>query len=408
MAETTDVQCVLVVVSGADSVGVTSELTSVVARNHAHLLDIEQVVLSGQLTLCLLLGVEPEATEGDAVLKDLLFAAKRRGMELRFQALETRCISAPPVAEEPKRYAITAIGDVVDAAGVSALTSVLAEHGANIESIRRLSHDRLSSLEAIATVERGHEKAEALRGALAAALQEHGLDVAVQRERLTRRSKRLIVMDMDSTLIQIECIDELARMHGVVDRVAGITERAMAGELDFEESLRERVGLLEGMAWDKALTLAQNLPVTPGAREMLSVLRTLGFKTAVISGGFTFAANTLKEELGLDYAYANELEVVDGVLTGRVVGPIVTPERKAKLLTEIAEREGIAPEQTIAVGDGANDLTMLQRAGLGIAFHAKAKLKAHADTSVSRGGLDRILYLLGLHARDVREALAEQ
>ncbi len=212
-------------------------------------------------------------------------------------------------------------------------------------------------------------------------------------------------MDMDSTLIQIEVIDELARMHGVVDRVSAITERAMAGELDFEQSLRERVRLLEGMPYADVLTLAQRLPVTEGARDMLRVLRTLGYKTAVISGGFTFAAFALKEQLGLDYAYANELAVKDGKLTGDVVDPVVSPQRKADLLDAIAQREGIALEQTIAIGDGANDSSMLERAGLGIAFHAKPKLRATADTSVSAGGLDRILYLLGLHSRDIDELL---
>src|SRR5690606_35105251 len=175
--------------------------------------------------------------------------------------------------------------------------------------------------------------------------------------------------------------------------------------LDFEQSLRARVALLEGMPWDQVLSLARNLPVTDGAREMLRVLRVLGYKTGVISGGFTFAANALRDELGLDYAYANNLEMRDGALTGRVLDPVVTPQRKADLLDAIAQREGIALEQTIAIGDGANDLTMLERAGLGIAFHAKPKLKEAADTSVSAGGLDRILYLLGLHERDVDEIL---
>ena len=396
-------QQVLVTVTGPDTPGITSALTKVIADKHAELLDIEQVVVQSQLTLCLLVGVD----RGDTVLKDLLFTAKSMGLELTFRAL-------PPTNAEPsffdpemRRYAVTAIGDGVDAGGVHAITQVLAEKNANIETIQRLSNIGLSSFEAIVSFRGTDDESHALRRALVQATIDRDIDVAVQRERLLRRAKRLVVMDMDSTLIQIEVIDELARLHGVLDRVGKITERAMAGELNYEASLRERVRLLEGLQYAKALELAKNLPVMDGAPRLLAVLRTLGYKTAVISGGFLFAANTLKERLGLDYAYANSLEVKDGKLTGQVIDPVVTPQRKADLLDAIAQREGIALEQTIAVGDGANDMTMLERAGLGIAFHAKAKLKAAADTSVSAGGLDRILYLLGMRGHEVSELEAD-
>jgi phosphoserine phosphatase len=400
-------QRVLVTVTGPDTVGITATMTAAVAENHAELLDIEQVVVQGQLTLCLLVGVERGVASGEPVLKDLLFTAKAMGLDLDFLVLDDNPGDAPP-AVASTRYAVTAISMRLDAGGVHMLSRVLADHGTNIESIRRLSQNGLSSLEVICTLKGGPEQGRALRAALMEAAAGREIDVAVQRERLTRRSKRLIVMDMDSTLIQIECIDELARMHGVVDRVASITARAMAGELDFEESLRERVRLLAGMEYEKALSLAANLPITEGAQDLLEVLRVLGYKTAVISGGFTFAAEKLKAKLGLDYAYANELEVKHGRLTGEVVGRIVGPTRKAELLEDIAAKERISLEQAIAIGDGANDLAMLERAGLGIAFHAKAKLRAAADTSVSGGGLDRILYLLGLHGRDVREILARR
>ncbi len=396
-------QQVLVTVTGPDTPGITSALTKVIADKKAELLDIEQVVVQSQLTLCLLLGVD----QGDTVLKDLLFTAKSMGLELSFRAL-------PPTAHEPsffdpemRRYAVTAIGDGVNAGGVHAITQVLAEKNANIETIQRLSNVGLSSFEAIVSFRGTDDESHALRRALVSATHDRDIDVAVQRERLLRRAKRLVVMDMDSTLIQIEVIDELARLHGVLDRVGKITERAMAGELNYEASLRERVRLLEGLPYAKALELAKNLPVTDGAPRLLAVLRTLGYKTAVISGGFLFAANTLKERLGLDYAYANSLEVKEGKLTGQVIDPVVTPQRKADLLDAISQREGIALEQTIAVGDGANDMTMLERAGLGIAFHAKAKLKAAADTSVSAGGLDRILYLLGMRGHEVSELEAD-
>jgi phosphoserine phosphatase len=393
-------QRVLVTVTGPDTPGITAALTSVIADNGASLIDIEQVVVQRQLILAMLVSLDATRARGEPVLKDLLFTAKNMGLDLQFQALEAE---GDPKNGGGERWAVTAIGDTIDAAGMYTLSRVLASHGANIETIRQLSDGRLTSVEIIVYFAGDGGRAMALRRDLMEATAEQGIDVALQRETLTRRSKRLVIMDMDSTLIRIEVIDELARLHGVLDQVAGITARAMAGDLDYEQSLRERVALLAGMEYPKVLALAADLPITEGAGELLGVLRTLGYKTGVISGGFTFAANALKEILGLDYAYANRLEVEGGRLTGRVLDPVVTPQRKADLLDAIAQGEGISLEQTIAIGDGANDLAMLERAGLGIAFHAKPKLRAAADTAVSAGGLDRILYLLGLHARDVRE-----
>ena len=346
MSETTSLSRILVTVAGPDQVGITAKLTQAIADGGAHLLDIEQVVLQGQLTLVLVLGL-PNEGAGERVLKDLLFGAKRMGLDLSFQPLDVGWHEV--VAAEPNRYAVTAIGDRLDAREVAELARILAENGANIDSIRRLSEDGLSSVEAIVVLPDAGEGAKNLRRRLMDAMHALDVDVAVQRERLTRRTKRLVVMDMDSTLIQIECIDELARMHGVVDQVSSITARAMAGELDFSQSLKARVGLLEGMPWEQVVSLADRLPVTEGARDMLKVLRTLGYKTAVISGGFTFAANKLKADLGLDYAFSNELEVKDGKLTGRVIDPIVHAQRKADLLEEIAKREGIAIEDRKSV-----------------------------------------------------------
>lgn len=391
---------VLVTVSGRDTPGITASLTGILDENGATLLDIEQVVVQGQLTLCLLIVAHEGRARG--VLKDLLFQAKDMGLDLDFQVLEP----SEGRSTLRHRYAVTAIGDSVDAGGVHQIASVLARHDANIDTIRRLSGDsNLQSVEFVLSLAPDVAVANALRADLLQLSGETDMDIALQRENLSRRSKRLVVMDMDSTLIQIEIIDEMARVYGVVEQVAEITRRAMAGELVFEESLRERVKLLEGMPFDAVQRLAADLPITEGAEQLLSVLRGLGYKTGVISGGFTFAADALKQRLGLDYAYANQLEVKDGKLTGRVKEPIVGPQRKADLLDAIAQREGIPLEQTIAIGDGANDLSMLQQAGLGIAFHAKPKLREAADTSLSRGGLDRILYLLGLSADDVREFL---
>jgi phosphoserine phosphatase len=395
---------VLVTVAGPDQLGITAELTGVIAAGGAALLDVEQVVVHGQLTLCLLLGLEPARLE--RIVEALRATAGRMGLEVGIRPVGPDSDGAITAAQ----FAVTVIGDQLDAGGLHAVARVLARHGGNIERIHRLSDVGLTSVELIVSIpgaasddDGGEARARELRRAL---LEEVGrCDVAVQRESLTRRAKRLVAMDMDSTLIQMEVIDELARLHGVGAAVAEITSRAMHGELDFERSLRARVLLLAGLDVSRLDEVARHLPITDGAPELVRVLRRLGYRTAVISGGFTFAALALKERLGLDYVYANTLEIAGGRLTGRVLDPVVTPQRKADLLDLIAQGEGIALDQTIAIGDGANDLPMLERAGLGIAYHAKPKLTAAADTAVSHGGLDRVLYLLGLRARDVAELL---
>ena len=398
---------VLVTVSGPDTSGITATLTGIVAEAGAVLLDIEQVVLSGQLTLCLLVGVTRSVDgKGAGVLKEMLFTAKELGLELDFKVIET--VSEGSVSARIS-YAVTIIGTEVDATTIHALTKCLAHHQANIDTIRRLSDGDLSSLEInISLASNGiddDDRALLLRKALLVIARENEVDLAFQIEDLARRSKRLVVFDMDSTLIQCEVIDELARAHGVYDEVSLITATAMAGGMPYEESLRLRVARLAGLPVSVIQKIAADLPLTDGAEDLLRVLKALGFKTAVISGGFSLAADALRVRLGLDYAYSNVLDVKDGKLTGRVHEPIVGPQRKADLLDALAQREGIPLEQTIAVGDGANDLLMLEKAGLGIAFHAKAKLKDAADTSLSNGGLDRVLYLLGLRARDVRAFL---
>ena len=358
-----------------------------------------------QLLLVLLVGVSDEPGTGSPVIKDLLFSAKELGLELDFQVLGDKPVT--DVDGAPLAYALTVIGDVIDAGAVHAITTCLAAHHANIDAIKRLSDDTLSSLEIVVSLPRDEGLAPRLRKDLLDIAVERAVDIALQRENLARRAKRLVVLDMDSTLIRIEVIDELARAHGVYDQVAAITKAAMRGNMPYEESLQQRVALLAGLPFDTVVRIATDAPVTEGAAELVRVLRGLGLKTAVISGGFSIAADALRARLGIDYAYSNQLEVKNGALTGRVIEPIVGPQRKADLLDAIAQREGIALDQTIAVGDGANDLLMLERAGLGIAFHAKPKLREAADTSLTRGGLDRILYLLGLRARDVREFLGD-
>jgi phosphoserine phosphatase len=400
----TSLDRVLVTVTGPDRPGVTSTLTGILAEQGAALFDIEQVVVQGQLTLCLLVGIPGNRD----VLKELLFTAKQLGMDLDFKPVSPVVpVSASPArpssAADGGRYVITAIAPALGARHLHAIASALAAEGANIEKIGRLSEeDTLSSVEIQARLPAGRD-ADILKKTLLGIATAAGFDVSLQRESLYRRSKRLVVMDMDSTLIRIEVIDELARAAGVGAEVSKITERAMLGEMDYDESLRQRVSLLKGLDVAVLDKIAADLPLTDGAETLVRVLKRLGYSIAVISGGFSRAAEALKRRLDLDYAYSNNLEVAAGKLTGRVVGPIVNAQRKAELLETIAQAEGVLLDQVIAVGDGANDALMLDRAGLGIAFHAKPKLRESADTSISSSGLDAILYLLGISARELQE-----
>ncbi len=387
---------VLITVTGRDHPGITARLTGILAEQETQLLDIEQVVIHGQLTLCLLVQL-PEKS----ILKELLFAAKELGVELDFRPVE-RAAVVEKVPQE--RYVVTAIGRALGARELRSVASTLAGHGGNIEKIFKLSEGPLRSLEVHLMLPAGQEP-DALKRDLLALAMNSSFDIALQPEGLYRRSKRLVVMDMDSTLIRIEVIDELARAHGVVEQVSRITERAMQGEMDYDESLRQRLRLLEGLDVSVLQKLAAELPLTEGAETLIRVLKRLGYRTAVISGGFSVAAEALKARLGIDYAFSNTLEVKHGKLTGKVLGPIVNAQRKAELMETIAQAEGVLLDQTIAVGDGANDLLMLQRAGLGIAFRAKPKLREAADTSLSASGLDAILYLLGISARELQQVL---
>jgi phosphoserine phosphatase len=388
---------VMVTVSGPDRPGITAKLTGILAQTQAELLDIEQVVVQGHLSLAMLIGIG--TGDGRGALKELLFAAKELGVSLDFKPLEALRSIPPPALQ---RYVVTAIGRCLGATEMHALSAMLADHSANIARIAWLSLGELRSVEIeIALPVRGNPTA--LKEDLLRLSMRSSFDIALQREGLFRRSKRLVVMDMDSTLISIEVIDELARAHGVMAEVAAVTERAMAGEMDFDEALRQRLSLLRGLEVSVLERLAAQLPLTEGAEKLIRVLKRLGYRTAVISGGFSVAADSLKARLGIDYAHANVLEVEAGKLTGRVIGPIVNGRRKAELLESIAASEGVLLDQVIAVGDGANDLPMLERAGLGIAFRAKAKLRERADTSISAGGLDAILYLLGISARELEE-----
>jgi phosphoserine phosphatase len=388
---------VIVTVSGPDRPGITATLTGILAQMNSQLLDIEQVVVQGHLSLGMLVSIRADP----GVLKELLFAARELGVSLDFKPVDG--LAPPPPAVT--RYVVTAIGPNLGAGELHALSRGLADHDGNIAKISRLSLGNLRSVEMQVDLPRATDPKK-LQEALLGLAMRSSFDVALQREGLFRRSKRLVVMDMDSTLIPIEVIDELARAHGVAEQVAAVTERAMAGEMDYDVSLRSRLALLKGMDISVLERLAADLPLTDGAERLIRVLKRLGYRTAVISGGFSIAADSLKARLGIDYAYSNTLEVKGGKLTGEVVGPIVNGRRKAELLETIAQAEGVLLDQVIAVGDGANDLPMLEKAGLGIAFRAKQKLREAADTSISTGGLDSILYLLGISAQELEEVLS--
>jgi phosphoserine phosphatase len=393
---------ILVTVTGRDRPGVTSILTGILAEKGAALEDIEQVVVHGQLTLCLLVDL-PRSSD---VLKELLFAAKQLGMELDFMPVlaEQGGASGEPAgpAADSQWYVITAIAPSLGASHIHAIASTLAAAGANIEKVSRLSEGGLGSVEVHATLPSTGDPEKLKRSLLGVSIKA-SFDVALQREGLYRRSKRLVVMDMDSTLIRIEVIDELARAAGVYAEVSAITERAMQGELNYDESLRQRVALLKGLDAAVLDRISAELPLTEGAETLVRVLKRLGYRIAIISGGFSRAAEALKRRLGIDYAFSNNLDIEGGKLSGRVLGPIVNAQRKAELLEIIAQLEGVVLDQVIAVGDGANDILMLQKAGLGIAFHAKTKTREAADTSISGAGLDAILYLLGISAREIKE-----
>ncbi|MBL4818488.1 MAG: phosphoserine phosphatase SerB [Deltaproteobacteria bacterium] len=388
----------LLTFTGLDNPGITSAITKKLDEAQINLEDIEQVVVRGQLILCLLVDLDPKSASHTKILQDLKSCAAKLNQEMSH-----REVSKVPQENHKRRYVLTIMAEPVTADVMHLVSNLLATHQANIDSIRRLSHGSLASLEIALSIE--ESSAAPLKQALLQELIEHSVDIALQRESLTRRNKRLIVLDMDSTLIQNEVIDEMARLHGVYDEVSKITHQAMSEGLDFKESFKKRVALLKGLEIERVEAMVRNLKLTPGARELVRVLKRLGYEMGIVSGGLDKAAQHMKESLGLDFAYANQLESKDGKLTGEVLMPIVDAQRKADLLEIVAQSKNIPLEQTIAIGDGANDACFLAKAGLGIAYHAKPILKRAADTSISSGGLERILYLLGIHARDIHEFL---
>ena len=409
---------VLITITGQDRSGLTSTLTSILANYDINVLDIGQSVIHESLSLGILIESPYDAKSSagfdHTAFKDILFKAHELNLNARFTPVTKAEYEHWVNAQGKAKHIVTLLGRQITARHLARVTEVVTEEGFNIEQISRLS-GRLSLDDFDKRLEnsRGASVQLSLSGEVddIAAMhsrflhisQELDLDIAVQEDNLYRRSRRLVCFDMDSTLIQVEVIDELAKAAGVGAQVAAITESAMQGKIDFSESFRQRMALLEGMDESVLKEIAESLPITEGAARLISYLRHFGYKVAILSGGFTYFANYLKEKLGIDYVYANQLDFDNGKLSGKVKGDIIDGQMKAKLLVKIAEAEGISTEQVIAVGDGANDLPMLAIAGLGIAFHAKTIVKEQAKHSIANLGLDAILYLLGMRDRELAE-----
>jgi len=399
----------LIKISGEDKPGIMHHITSILADYEVRILDIGQAAVHDTLSLGLIVEI-PERYGMAPILKDLLYSANELGVKLKFLPVPLERHEAWVAAQGRKRHIVTLLAREIGADMLARVSGTLNANGLNIDSVTRLSGrisltnpPRTGRACVEFTVRGEATDSEALRSSFMAISQELGLDIAFQEDNVYRRNRRLIAFDMDSTLIQAEVIDELARRAGVVDEVSRITEAAMRGELDFKGSLIRRVSLLRGLDASVLEEVAASIPMTEGAERLVGNLKKLGYKVAILSGGFTYFGARLKERLGVDYVYANELEIEDGRLTGRVVGEIVDGARKAELLEDIARRENIDLQQAVAVGDGANDLPMLGKAGLGIAFHAKPIVKKGAKQAISTLGLDGILYLLGLRDREALE-----
>lgn len=393
-------------ISGRDRPGITVALTEVLARHGVTVLDMGQSVIHNTLALGMLIEVPDETSS--PVFKELLFAAHGLGMELRFTPIDPQEYENWVLAQGQPRHILTLLGRSITAGHIARVSAIVARNGLNIEQITRLS-GRISRLAPAkpqhASIEiwlKGPvEDLSKLHSDLLALGSELDLDLAVQEDDIFRRNRRLVCFDMDSTLIQAEVIDVLAEAAGVGPRVAAITEAAMRGEIDFTQSFQQRLALLKGLDASVLPRLAAELPVTPGAEKLITTLKRLGYRVAILSGGFDYFAQDLQKRLGIDEVHANHLEIRDGKLTGEIKGSVVDGPRKACLLREITEREGFRLEQTIAVGDGANDLPMLAIAGLGIAYRAKPLVKQRARHALGNVGLDGILYLLGMRDRDI-------
>ena len=398
MAQTDEL--ILININGADRPGVTAGLTEILAKHDALILDIGQADIHNNLSLGILFQTKG-STSGE-ILKELLFKSYELGVNIRFNPISEDQYDKWVDMQGKNRYIITMVARKLSARQIAAVTKIVADQGMNIDDIKRLTgripldenaRTPKASVEfSVRGTPKDKEKMQSYFMQLSSELE---VDISFQEESMFRRMRRLICFDMDSTLIESEVIDELAERAGVGEQVKAITEAAMRGEIDFSESFRQRCALLKGLDVSVMQEIADNLPITEGVDRLMRILKKVGFKIAILSGGFSYFGNYLKQKYNIDYVYANDLEIVDGKLTGNHLGDIVDGKRKAELLRLIAQVENVDLRQTVAVGDGANDLPMISIAGLGIAFHAKPKVKANAKQSISTIGLDGILYFLG-------------
>lgn len=407
---TEDIEIIQVNISGEDKPGLTTALTDILAKYDAFILDIGQANIHQSLTLGILFRTTRD--KSGFIMKDLLFKASELGEQVRFTPISIEDYEDWVSRQGKNRYIVTLLGRRITARNIADVTNIIYRHGLNIDAIQRLSgripliDDESRTKSSIEFSVRGKlddEERHSIQSELVG-MADVGIDFSFQKDDLYRRCRRLICFDMDSTLIGTEVIDELADRAGVGDKVREITASAMRGEIDFIESFTRRVALLKGLDVSVMDEIAANLPYNEGLEHMMTVLKRVGYKTAILSGGFTYFGKELQRRFGFDYVYANELEIEDGKLTGKFVGEVVDGRRKAELLRLLCQFENINLEQSVAVGDGANDLPMLNLAGLGIAYHAKPKVKANARQSISTTGLDGILYFLGLKDSKINPA----
>jgi len=387
-------QIFLITVSGPDNPGITASLMKIASASGDRILDMGQAVTHGLLSLSFVLEIKSVVDGHSPIVRDLLFKAKELGLEMDYKVIEKKDDIQETFTENNFILNCVAV-DEITPAFIRDVATTLADQKINIKRIDKVSPGEFTSLEVMTEVPAGIELKET-KMKLIDVSTNHRVDMAFIKDNVFRRSKRLIVFDMDSTLIQTEVIDEIADEAGVGPQIREITERAMNGEMDFDESLKARVSQLKGLKAEKLDEILNRLPLTPGVEDFIQTVKSLGYQVAVISGGFTYFANALKQKLGLDYAFANELEIINGELTGNITGTIVNAEQKALLVNLIAQQMNISMEQVVAVGDGANDLPMLSAAGLGIAFHAKDVVRREAEHQMSHGPMTSILYFLGI------------